>query len=568
VAALFTLVFGVLGVRPAAAKSFSVPRVVVEAVLNPDGSMRVVEHLDYDFSGEFHHGTRPIPKGDSYRIVDMTVSEHGQPLPIHGAPYDLSWDYSAKDEKRTFDIAYTVLGATKFGSDVGELYWQWVGRDHPPIQVVHAQVIVPGDGAGVAAWFHAGLGGSVQPGKVTTFDKVGLDSGQFAEGRVAVPVTAFTAASPGATARLPTILREERDFIDAPARAKAAEERMHRRNQWAGLAFIPGVVLFLLIWVRWGRDPKPERDVGEYVHEPPDDPPGVVVGLMHTGTIKPEAFSATVMDLAQRGHLTITETKEHHLLHDKKDWRFTSTESDDHVSGYEKRILNRLFHDGPTTTQSELTAWAKGHPTEAKSFWNGFEKGVNADLKKRQYVRGGRFLPYFLDFVLVVVVGAAGFVSYSSTLKNGVILGTACLVTAVALAFGLLLLRSRTPEGAQRASEWKAFGHMLRDFSRMEEAPIGHLVLWERYLVYACALGVSDHLAKALALRIPAEQQSTFAPWYVGGTNGRHFAGMADFGSSFGSAVHSAMVPSSSGSGGGSSGGGGGGGGGGGIGAS
>src|SRR4051812_34884061 len=94
VAALFALVVSVAGVRPASAKSFSLSRVVVEAVLNPDGSLRVVEHIDYDFDGEFHHGTRPIPRGE-YQIVDMTVSEDGQPLPIHGAPYDLSWDYSA-----------------------------------------------------------------------------------------------------------------------------------------------------------------------------------------------------------------------------------------------------------------------------------------------------------------------------------------------------------------------------------------------------------------------------------------------------------------------------------------
>jgi uncharacterized membrane protein len=305
------------------------------------------------------------------------------------------------------------------------------------------------------------------------------------------------------------------------------------------------------------------------VHEPPDDPPGVVVGLMHSGTIRPEAFSATVMDLAQRGHLTITEEVEKRIFRDKKDWRFTALETSDPVTGYEKRILNRLFHDGSTTTQSELTAWAKGHPSEAKSFWEGFEKGVNADLKKRQYVKGGRFAPFALNFALVAAVMGAGVVAISSALATGIALGVACLLTAVLLAFGTLLLRSRTPEGAQRAAEWKAFGRMLRDFSRMEEAPIGHLILWERYLVYAAALGVSEHLAKALAMRIPEEQQSSFAPWYVGHPGGaRDFGHIGSFGESFGASVHSAMVPSSSGSGGGSSGGGGGGGGGGGIGAS
>src|SRR5687768_2445920 len=121
VAALFAFIVGFLGIEPAAAKSFSLPRVLIDATLNPDGSMRVVEHITYDFDGSFSNGTRPIPRGD-YQIVEVSVSENGRPLPHRGAPYDLAWSYSAQDEQRTFDVAYTVVGATKFGSDVGELY--------------------------------------------------------------------------------------------------------------------------------------------------------------------------------------------------------------------------------------------------------------------------------------------------------------------------------------------------------------------------------------------------------------------------------------------------------------
>ena len=118
-----------------------------------------------------------------------------------------------------------------------------------------------------------------------------------------------------------------------------------------------------------------------------------------------------------------------------------------------------------------------------------------------------------------------------------------CLVTAVLLGFGTLLLRSRTAEGAQRASEWKAFERKLRDFSQMEDAPAGHLILWERYLVYAVALGVSQRLAHGLG-----DARARRAAVVVRALVRRQrrqltrFGGMADFGSSFGGAVHSAMV--------------------------
>ena len=59
--------------------------------------MQVVEHITYDFTGQFHYGTRPIPVG-AYTISDMHVTEHGQELLTSGAPYNLQWFFTAEDE--------------------------------------------------------------------------------------------------------------------------------------------------------------------------------------------------------------------------------------------------------------------------------------------------------------------------------------------------------------------------------------------------------------------------------------------------------------------------------------
>src|SRR4029077_127988 len=102
-----------------------------------DGTLAVVEHLTYDFTGRFSYGTRPIPAG-TYEITDMTVSDHGRPLSTVGDPYNLQWFFSAEDERRTFDVSYRVHGITAVGPDVAELYWKWVGEDHPTIDLVVA----------------------------------------------------------------------------------------------------------------------------------------------------------------------------------------------------------------------------------------------------------------------------------------------------------------------------------------------------------------------------------------------------------------------------------------------
>ena len=57
-------------------KAFTVSRVAVDATLDGAGTMRVVEHITYNFTGSFSYGTRPIPSGP-YVISDMAVSERG-----------------------------------------------------------------------------------------------------------------------------------------------------------------------------------------------------------------------------------------------------------------------------------------------------------------------------------------------------------------------------------------------------------------------------------------------------------------------------------------------------------
>jgi uncharacterized membrane protein len=176
-----------------------------------------------------------------------------------------------------------------------------------------------------------------------------------------------------------------------------------------------------------------------------------------------------------------------------------------------------------------------------------------------------------LNIVLVVIVAVAGL---AALVLQAWVAGAAALAWAAVQLALTPLLRQRTPAGQRRIHEWIGVRNYLRDFSQLADAPAGHLVLWERYLVYAVALGVSDDLARGLAARIPAEDTRQFATWYA--SHPGHPAGygsIGHFSDLFTSAAVGSFAPpsssssSGSGSGGGFSGGGGGGGGGGGIGA-
>ena len=581
--AVLVVTFVALSPTPASAKSFRIAAIQVEAQLFPNGNMRVAEHITYDFEGEFHNGHRGIPAGD-YSITEISVTdERGAPLPFEGSADALTWHYDARDERRTFTVSYSVIGAAKVGPDVGELYWQFVGSEHPGVDVVRIELQVPGDGTDVRAWAHGPLDGLVEPlGNLVRFSVDGVPGGQFVEGRVAVPASAFPEVAPSGGERLPGILAEEQQLADEAnaerARDAAAERRRERLRElletWFIVLPVAGLMVFVWLWVRNGKEYDAPDEIGEYLREPPDDPPAFVPMLQQWGTFPDVGLSATIVDLAQRGYLTIEEIrKDRFLLPDKTDWRFTWQDNKENVREYEHKVLSRLFANGHTITQSELTAWCKHNQTSAHRWWKSVQSSAKRDFDARRYIEGGRAGLYVLNVLIGAGVVAAGVVAIASTGALIGLVGIALGALQVALT---VLLRRRTPAGRRRLAEWEAFERFLRDFSQLEEAPVGHLILWERYLVYAVALGVTAEVARALAARLPAEAaQQGFVSWYSGphGSGLSSIGSFADFTSSGIPAIVSAATPSSSsssgrGGGGGFSGGGGGGGGGGSVGAS
>ena len=569
------------------AKSFRISAVQVEAVLRPDASMHVVEHITYDFDGEFHNGTRFIPASDAYDIVEMSVRDRdtGESLPFTGAPYQLAWQYDALNERKTFDISYTVLGAADVYDDVGELYWKFVGDEHPGVGVVRVSLEVPGDGTDLRAWAHGPLNGLVEPRGTTVLMSVdGLPSGQFVEGRVTLPSSNFTTRT-HAGARLPAVLSEEQALADDAnaerERQAAAERRRERLRDVANTLFpvvpVAGWIGFAVLWSRYGREHKVPVDVGEYLREPPDDPPAHVIMLRGWGTVSPHVLSATIVDLAQRGFLDIAEVrKDRMILPDKVDWEFTRKRppSDDPPRPFEEAILDRLFASSSVITQSEFEAWCKSHRTSADRWWDGVKDDLQRDFKAAGYIEGGKGPVFAGNVLIAVAVITLGALAMSVEAYVGV----AGIVSGALQLPATVLLRRRTPAGRQRLAEWEAVERFLRDFSQLEDAPVGHLILWERYLVYAVALGVTAQVARALAAKIPAEvaAQQGFAPWFHGSRGAGaldSIGSLSEFSGSFGPVIVAAAQPpssssSGSGGGGGFSGGGGGGGGGGSIGAS
>lgn len=576
IAALLVAVIAVLAwAAPAHAKSVRFVNLVTDAIVRPDGSMAVHEILTIRFDGSFTFGTRTFESNFS-SIRDISVSESGQSLPVEAIAGGIRWSFTAFSETREFAIDYVVDDAVSVGSDVGELYWKFMGTSHPAIDRMSVTIHLPGEGLEgaapetppddtgvVRAWGHVAtrVGTVANTGNEVVLQSANVPANAFVEARVAAPAAVFTAAG-GGGARLPTILREEQGF-----------QTDYRDNQRVKDGIVIGAIAvsalaaaaFAFNFLRSGKEPKPLTTIGEYWREPLADPPAIVTSTLKFGRVDGTAFASTVLDLARRGYLTIRHEHIERFGPDENVYHFMWTgKGTDPLSPYEADLLQNLFRGQNAVTSKEFAAWGRSHPGEAQSFWRDWKKKVSDDLRVRGYIETGRVGVWLIHVVSIVACFFA-FILTATVSRSWWAIAPGVVTAGLVVFTGSL--QRRTPRGAEAAEEAKALRRYIRDFSTLDEAPVESLVIWEQFLVAAVALGVAGELISGLQARIPAATQAGFAPWYIG-TQGPGFAGLngiGHFASNFGNAATSSLSPSSSGSSGGFSGGGGGGGGGGGV---
>jgi len=104
-----------------------------------------------------------------------------------------------------------------------------------------------------------------------------------------------------------------------------------------------------------------------------------------------------------------------------------------------------------------------------------------------------------------------------------------------------------TQPGVDESEKWKAFKKFLTDFSTMDRKEIPEIVIWEKYLVYATAFGMTKEVINKLKMIYPEIEAN---PDFNTGV----YMGImihTDFGSSMSRSVSSAMASTYSSAGGG-----------------
>ena len=574
-----------------------IARYGVEIDVEPSGRLHVVETIEYVFLGPKHGILRKIPVRVPYsgthdrRYPVSNVRVTGSP----GTPVDTE----IEDEKgyrvvrvgdpdrtitgrHTYVITYDLDGAINRFEGHHELYWNVIGSEWD-VGILEANVRVRVRGPGSLRESNC-FAGPVDSRLGCRAQNVGGRDATYSH-RFLGPRQAMTVVlelPPGYVSDAAPILVEKWTL----KRAFTADERT---LTLAGIVLLGGLAAVGSGLARVARDreyagqvPGLEPGVGDGAATEPapvfgdragpvewtpgDMPPGLM-GLVLDEEVHNLDVTATIVDLAARGHLTIEELPRKGLFR-KRDWRITRVQPGpaEPLTSWERKAMAGLFGSRlkPVVRLSEL-----------KNRFHDDLKKIKEDLYDEAMARGwftkrpdavrGRWFGIALG-----VTAAGGAVTYVlARWTTFGLVGLAVVVVGLTLLAVHRRMPSRTARGSAAYARALGFKRYLAtaeaDQLRAEEKAN----VFARYLPYAIVLGETDRWAKVFADL--GMEPTEHVGWYAG-PNGWSVDDFGDSMDAFSSTAASTISSTpgstggssgSSGFSGGSSGGGGGGGGGG-----
>jgi hypothetical protein len=502
--------------------------------IHPDSTIAVSEDITADFGGLQKHGIfRTIPiqyryndtEDRVYNLVVTSVTDGERPLQFDAYVDNFDEVIKIGDADRTvtginrYVISYTVHGAMNSFADHDELFWNVDGdRWGVPKESVTASVTTPAGAWTELACYQGPTG-----------------SREACTARALNNFISFSATRPLASGEQMSIaVSLVKGAVDVPPPMLTAKAREFPQDAFdvnpltVGLALlvaIAGIGAVAWNWWRHGRDRAyltryyeapagtPEEPEPLFKHEPlvvefgpPQNMKPAQLGLILDEHADPKDVTASIVDLAVRGYLTITDQPGFLGSHD---WLLTKKQADENaLLPYEHTLLNGLFAGRNEVKVSELKG--KFHST-----LQSVESQVVSDAMSRRLftanpnvARGG----WGCLGVGVLLLGGV------ATYFLGIALGWGLVGLAVVLVGGVLVatamnMSQRSAAGRELLLKTLGFRLYMDTAEKYRQQFAEKAEIFTQLLPYAIVFGVVSKWAKAFEGIDTSQANSS---WYVG----------------------------------------------------
>jgi uncharacterized membrane protein len=483
------------------ARDLTIQRFDETVTVSPNGTIEVTEIIEARFTGFWHGIYRTIPvEYDSPQHLNYSLlleplsvtDDDGHPLKYEQKREGRYLKFKitvpdAQDTTKTVLLHYRILNAIRFFDDHDELYWNVTGGEwDAPIRAASAKIELPDGVTSLHAIAFTGAYGSRESDAQveTTGNIVQVSANHPLSYREGLTVVAGW----------------DKGFVHPPS--AAAKIALFLRSNWP--LFLPVVAFFIMLWLWWTRGRDPERGSIAVQYEPPDKLTPGECGTLVDNEAAMRDITATLVDLAVKGYLTIEQKDESHLLglSHSKEYIFHLKRPPTEWNGvrpHELEMLSALFNDG-SITSVKLSDLQNHFYTHLPAIRTRIFDALMADgyyLHRPDTVRQGYIGAGIVIGILLFVFGGALGAATGVAHLTWVI--AAILTAAVICIFGWFM-PARTLSGARTFEKVLGFEQFLE---RVESDRLERIVktpeMFEKFLPYAMALRCEKKWVAAFA---------------------------------------------------------------------
>lgn len=516
-------------------RSYTIPYANIDLYVHENGNLHVKERIHYSFSGTYNGVYRDIPIKSGERIENIKISAQGAyssyEITRTGDTQSLKIFLYSNPQKtipitdRDVDvfIEYDFINVIKIYNDVAELQYKLWGEEWDvDVGQVNGNIFLKSNN-GVKYWLNPPYfaKSSTWNGGNLKIESERISPGSFFEVRMAIPKDQFVTNPPFAQIinidGLPEMERIQQEYQSSLA---------FWEFLYSLLAVLMLLALFLplLIYYKFGREPKIDYHA-EYERDlPTNDPPAVVNAISGAGFSKQvgepdmDGFKATLMELIDDGYVILERIPSAKGKDKDVILKVNENKDQSNLERFQKDIIDFLykFEEDGEVSLKELKKELK-EPSVAESFRNMFNiwkydvKKAYLDDKTLEKIfikKGDTYLKIFGAVGIATAV-----IIFIFTLFDDLPASIYALVASIPLGIVALLsllmpqkIGGRwTTYGQEYDAKWQNFKKYIKDFSLIKEHPPESVIIWNKYLVYATALGIADEVRKSMEIAVPKE---------------------------------------------------------------
>ncbi len=524
-------------------RSYFISKYNILVNINKDGSANVEEHITYSFSGKFNgitldidlSGTNGIEKPQVFiNRDDGQVKAEQSNSGLSGTYiYNLSNNVAkfkiyepSLNEEKTFIFKYDLIDAVTKYNDIAEFNRKMIGTGWDVrINNIYIKVSMP-EGAtkeDIRVFGHGPLTGESEiiDSRNIEFKVPVVSVGTFVETRVMFP-NKLVPNSKNIVSKdaLQDILAHEKKLAEEAnlERERAREYLKQQQEKQRKLSLIGSIlfgillplwfVLIIYIYLKYDREFR-HSFFGQYYRELPGEyTPAEMSVLMSMGRVYPRDIMATLMDLIRKKYLLLEEVSvdRKSLFGSKKITDYMISLNDEKpltgLKSHESFLVNWFINDignGHDVLLDDIKEYSKKTKTamDFKGSYDLWCEKAEMEARKNKFFDNSAKKGQIIGIVSSLLFVTAGIALPAALYTN---YGLILFFLGVVMFIFSARIKRRSAYGNEQYAMWKAFRKFLKDFSRLKEAEVPSIILWEHYLVYAISLGVAKEVIKQLPL--------------------------------------------------------------------